>query len=392
MKSNNLQNSTLESGSQLLFMPFTNTDSSVVMATVRSGPRFDPIGKEGLSHFTEHVFFRGTRKHPSRTRLAEVLEERGAQAEAFSYHETNKYWVKCAKEDITFAVENLVERIYTSLVKKEDIEAEKGVVKEEKEVLFSNPERLIWEIWNQTLWGGEALGRVYLGSEKSIDSFTRDDVSDFIKNYYVPENIVYFVGGDINFEKVSEKIDSLSLKSALKQGLSSQKGQSFQSTKGQNINIFKNNSKDITIALGFRTVSQGHDFKEVLELISAFLGGGMSSKLRQKIMEPGYTYSIEATTENLSDTGYLVVHFTTSKNLLKKVLDIIYLTILSLTKKPLNGSELDLAKGFYIGQLKINIETPLDWAFYYSDQAIYNPGKITTLEEKVDKINKIDQI
>ena len=172
--------------------------------------------------------------------------------------------------------------------------------------------------------------------------------------------------------------------------MSSPKTQSFQPTKSQNINIFKNDSKDITVALGFRTVPHDHKLKEVLELISTFLGGGMSSKLRQEVMEPGYTYSIEATTENLSDTGCLVIHFTTGKNLLKKVLNIIYSTILSLAQKPLSSGELDLAKGFYVGQLKINTETVQDWAFYYSNQAIYAPNKIITLEEKVNKISRIN--
>lgn len=391
MRLNNLQSFTLENGSQLLFMPLAKADSSIVMATIRSGPRFDPIGKEGLSHFTEHVLFRGTRKYPSRTKLAEALERKGAQAEAFSYHETNKYWVKCAKEDMVFAAENLTERIYTSLVKEEDIEAEKGVVKEEKEVLFSNPERLIWEIWNQTLWRGEALGRVYLGEEKSINSFTKNDVLSFIKNYYIPKNIVYFVGGNVEVESVLEKTNLLSSKLVLKQNLPRIKTANFQPAKGRNINIVKNSSKDITVALGFRTVPHSHEFKKVFELISTFLGGGMSSELRQKVMEPGYTYSIEATTENLSDTGYLVIHFTTGKNLLKRVLNIIYSTILNLTQKPLSNRELNLAKGFYIGQLKINTETSLDWAFYYSNQAIYGPDKIITLEGKVSKISKINQ-
>lgn len=389
MKSNSLQSFTLKSGSQLFFMPLTSTDSCIVMATVRAGPRFDPVGKEGLSHFTEHMLFRGTKKHSSRKKLAEVLERIGAQVEAFSYYETNKYWVRCAKEDITLAAENLAERIYTSLVKEGDVEAEKGVIKEEREILFSNPERLIWEMWNQALWKEKALGRFYLGDEKSINSFTRNDVLSFIKNHYTSKNIVYFVGGNTKIEKVIERLNLLSSKLVLEQNPPNLGALNPQPARGQNINIFKNDSKDITVALGFRTVSHDHKLKEVLELISIFLGGGMSSKLRQKIMEPGYTYSIEATTENLSDTGYLVIHFTTGKNLLKKVLNIIYSTILNLAQKPLSSRELDLAKRFYIGQLKINTETVQDWAFYYSNQAIYTPNNIITLEEKVNRINKI---
>ncbi|MBU0998365.1 insulinase family protein [Patescibacteria group bacterium] len=371
-------------------MPLTNTDSSIVMATVKAGPRFDPIEKEGLSHFTEHMLFRGTKKYPSRIKLAEVLEKSGAQADAFSYYETNKYWIKSSKEDIAVATDNLAERIYASLIKKEDIETEKGVVKEEKAILFSNPEKLIWEIWNQTLWKGEGLGRVYIGNEKSIDSFTRNDVLSFIKNNYIHNNIVYFVGGNINIEKVSEKLNLFSTNTVFDQDEPDSKISNFQPVRGQNINIFRNNSKVITIALGFRTIPQNHESKTVLELISTFLGGGMSSKLKQKIMEPGYTYSIQSTTENLSDTGYLVINLTTSKNLVKKVLKIIYSVISELTQKPLKVQELELIKGFYTGQLKINNETAQDWSFYYSNQAIYSPDKMETLEEKVNRVNKIN--
>ena len=213
---------------------------------------------------------------------------------------------------------------------------------------------------------------------------------NFIKNRYTTKNIVYFVGGNINVEKDLEKLNIFSSRLILEQNPPGLEAMNSQQVKGQNINIFKNDSKDITVAVGFCTVPQGHKVKEVLELISTFLGGGMSSKLRQEVMEPGYTYSIEAITENLSDTGYLVIHFTTGKNLLKRVLNIIYSAIFSLTQKPLSIRELDLTKGFCIGQLKINTETAQDWAFYYSNQSVHTPSRIVTLEEKVNRINKIN--
>ncbi len=381
----------LKNGSLLLYIPVPHANSTIIMANIKAGPRFDPVGKDGLSHFTEHMLFRGTKKYPSRQSLIKALEGNGSQIDAFSYNETNKYWIKCPKGREQNAIENLLERLYYSLIKEKDVKEEKGVVKEEMNILYSNPEKLIWEYWNQTIWEENNLGRVYLGTEESIDSFTKKDVVSFINRYYIPKNISFIVAGDVKIEEIAKNFNQLS------GDRQSAPYQSYQSNKQQNhssfnrIKVFKNKYSDtLNVALGFKTVSKKSEDRFALDLISNYLAGGMSSKLRELVMKPGLTYSIESITEYLSDMGYLVIKFSVNKSLIKKALKIIKSEIYSLSEKCLDKDELMFIKNFYTGQSVISMESPLDWAFYYADQLDSSTtGNLISLNEKLQIISNI---
>lgn len=376
----------LNNGSLLVTVPLSRSFSATVMAIVEAGPRFDPQGKEGLSHFVEHMLFKGTKKWPSSYKLASSLEIKGSTAEAFSYHENNTYWIKSAAEDMELAIENLSERLNNSLLKEKDIETEKGVVLEELNICKSNPTLYIWELWSETLWKNHPRGRTYIGNEKSISSFTRNDVIKYLKNFYLPQRIIYVVSGKINSQKANTLFNKY---------LGSRKrninNTSFASDYKQthNLKIQQGNFENITVAIGFPTIYFGHNECRVLEIIATLLAEGFSSRLRQKVMEPGYTYSIEAYAEHLSDAGYLMIRFTTNKNNLNKVLKIILEEFKDLRSNFVSEDELALAKGYYSGSLKVNTETSYDWAKWYGGQFIFNKKKVLNLEDKIKLIKQI---
>lgn len=198
----------LADGSKLAVVALPRTIAATTMVLVKAGPRYDPIDKTGLSHFVEHMLSRGSKKWPTKTALTSTLERRGASDFAFSYHETNYYWIRSSGNDIKLVIESLADRIHHPTLREGDIAQEKNVVKEELKILRSNPEKLIWELWPETIWQGTPLGRPYLGSETEIDSFSREDIQAFRERYYRPERIVYVVSGDIDFKSTQEMFNS----------------------------------------------------------------------------------------------------------------------------------------------------------------------------------------
>lgn len=201
------QKSTLKNGSTLITVELPKSLSATFMIFSRSGPMFDPLGKTGLSHFVEHLFFKGTAKYPTSADLSRALEKYGAVSESFSYQETNTYWAKIPKDNLEVAVELLTQQLQYSLFRAEDIESEKEVVKEELSMVKSNPSSYIWELWSENIWSGNALGRIYTGSLADINSFTKDDVSNFIKHNYTSKNTVFVISGDIKLNEAKLLMD-----------------------------------------------------------------------------------------------------------------------------------------------------------------------------------------
>ncbi len=379
---------TLQNQSKLLVIPLPFSQSVTTMALVSAGPRYDAPDKDGLSHFVEHMLFKGTKKFPTSQKLASVLEKRGGSAQAYSFHETNQYWIKTIASDFELAVENLLDRMQNPLFRSLDIKTEKGVVFEELEILKSNPERLIWDLWSKTVWDGTNLGRVYLGDKATIKTFNKNDVADFFKKYYGGNSIIYAVCGNINPNKACDIFNkfirpSINTSSQIKNNhvLSTSKtNQSYQ--------LVKTEVENVTAAVGFKTVCYQNKDRFILELIASILGGGMSSRLRKNVMEPGLTYSIEAYSEHLSDTGYFMIRFSTGKNLLNQTLAVIIKELEELKHSLINKNELELAKGYFKGDLQINIETSYDFANWYARNFLLG-NTILNIEEICNLINKI---
>lgn len=380
----------LSNQSKLLVTPFSYSQSITIIALVRSGPRFDFPAKDGISHFVEHMLFRGTVKFPNSSLLASVLEKRGASVQAFSYYETNKYWVKMSTVDFELGVENLLERLQNSLFSFRDIEVEKGVVREELAILKNNPESFIWDLWSQIIWAGNDLGRVYIGNKITVNSFKRSDVIDFFSRYYEGNRIIYSVCGNIKPTNAKLAFNKfIRPASSKKYSLITSPILSVKSRRNPGKGcIYKLDTDNITVAIGFLTVSHQSQDRFSLQLIASILGGGLSSRLRKKVMQAGLTYSIEAYSEHLSDTGYFMIKFSTAKKHLNRVLNIVCGEIRNMKERLIDRDELETAKGYFTGSLRVGMETSYDFADWYGTK-FFLEGKIVNPEEECMSMNKV---
>jgi len=362
--------------------------SITTLALVHAGPRFDPSGKEGLSHFVEHMLYKGTEKFPNTKELNTKLESRGGFFNTFTYQETSKYWIKSLNSELEVAIENLLERLNHSLFRPGDIQKEKGVVGEEMRIVESNPEQLIWEIWVQAVWPGCGLGRSYIGNRETLGSINAADVINFAEKYYSGNRTVFVVCGDVLPQKVNDTFTKLMGKTQKSYVKAPDVISAPSAMIGSVVKVAKMDTQNTTVALGFPTVGYTHEDRQVLELLASLLGGGgMGSRLRRKIMEPGLTYSIEVYSEHLRDTGYFMVRFSTHRTMLGKVLDIILRELESLKRK-IDDEELAFAKSSYEGYLKVYTETSYDFTDYYANQ-FFLSGKVLDIEEKCSQIYKV---
>lgn len=380
---NQVQLHGLSDKSKLITVNLPHSLSTNVFALVKAGPRYDPIGKDGLSHFVEHMMFKGTKKRDNSYALLSEIETYGGSVNAFTYGETNKYWIKVPKEITETAIDNLTDRLFNSLFREVDIKTEKGVVGEEIRIIHSNPNQLIWEAWSEIIWKNPALRRFYNGNKDSVLGIKRQDIIDFVNNYYVGENIIFVVAGSIKPLKIKglfEKYIQSGKDKKTPRSLFPNKDNLLEQS-GRKIKIYSSGTENITVALGFNTVAFNHEDRPVLEVITSMLGGGMSSRLRKKVMEPGLTYSIESWSANLQDEGYLMIRFSTSKDNLNKVLAIIFAEIANLKEEPVTAQELNLAKGYTQGVIRVNTETSYDFAEWFAVNYFLG-GSLISPEEK----------
>jgi len=380
----------LINGSRLAVVNIPQSLVVTTMALVKAGPRYDPLDKTGLSHFTEHILLKGSKKWPTRFEMTSALEKRGASDYSFTYYEANTYWAKSVVSDLDLAIESIVDRLENPLLKEEDIETEKGVVREERQILDSNPDKLIWELWSETIWRGTSLGRYYIGGIDEINSFTQKDVSLFKDKFYLPQRTIYTVCGNVEPERTVTIFNKFLKKNKELRRITLEKDRLSLISAKKNIKLIKKKTENVNIAIGFPTIPFGHEDGFVLDLVASLLAGGMSSRLRQKIMEAGLTYAVNAYTQYLSDTGYLVVILTTGKQNLNSVLGIIKSEFSDLSNNLMNDGELDIAKGYLIGNLSVNMETTYDWAKWYAGQLLYTPLDIKSPEMEVEKILQIN--
>ncbi|MCX6726977.1 MAG: pitrilysin family protein [Candidatus Shapirobacteria bacterium] len=376
----------LKNGSNLTIIDLPDSLSLTLLALSRSGPRFDPNKKEGLSHFVEHLILDGSGKFRDKNETARILEKEGIITGAFSYQETNSYWMRGMKDSWPLMVRVLTEQIQNPLFRDEDVKTEKEIVKDELRLLIDNPDSNIWEIWAENVWQGTPLGRSFIGDSNIMESFTRIDVVNHFKNNYLASDTELVVCGDVSGGDLTDLLN----KNLVKFDRSSPRAILPVVVKREKpINVCYQDTEGMTVAYGFLTTRMADDDVIVLEVIENILAGGWGSLLRREIFQTGLTYSIECYNRNLSDTGYLMNLFTCDKNNLNKIIQLINNQLKLIKDGNLNQIEIDRAKGFLSGSLILNNEKSDDLANWFGYQKMFNSEKVLTPKEKCERVSKI---
>lgn len=375
----------LKNNLQLLTVPMPNTKAITVLALFPVGSRYEAKKQKGLSHFIEHMMFKGTTLRPTTLDLSRELDAVGAEYNAYTGRDHTGYYVKIDAAKAELALDLLSDMIFHSKFDGQEMEKEKGVIVEELNMYQDNPSLFIDQLFEETMYSGHPLGGNIGGEPATVKKMTRESLLDFYQRFYQPRNIVLILAGRINsqikklakryFEQknaASKSLKFLPLKSEI--------------LKGTRSKIKFKETDQAHLALGFPAFSYDDKKTVPLALLNLILGGTMSSRLFIEVRERrGLAYVIHSGVNNYHETGNLMIEAGLDKKRLKEAISVILAEVEKMKKVGVTAEELRRAKDHFRGQLVLRCENSNFQAEWHGKQALLMK-KIETPEQKLKRL------
>lgn len=369
------------------FIPYVNSISMGIW--IKSGSRYENTKNNGVSHFIEHMLFKGTQKRSAK-QIAEEIEELGGQINAFTGKEATCYYVKLLDEHIDVGIDILSDIIHNSRFSNEDINKEKSVIQEEINMYEDSPEDLVLDLLALSTWGEDSLSFPILGTDNSISSINREMLLNYLESTYSPENIVISIAGNFKGQELRTKLEkSFGMDNWRK------KEEHSLTTPRINNNVFAKN-KDIEqthVALTLKGIELGNEKLYTLLAINNYFGGNTSSKLFQNLREDkGYVYTIYSFPSAYLNIGMFNIYFALNGQYLNNAIDLVKDEIHSILVNKMTDIEIKKAKEQLKGSYILGLESVSSKMFGIGKselmlQKVYEPKEILT---QIDNITNED--
>ena len=313
---------TLANGTRIILAPMKSTKTVTVLVIIGTGSKNETAKNRGISHFLEHMFFKGTQKRPTKLEIAKELDSVGGSYNAFTGKEHTGFWAKVDSKHCDLALDVISDMLLDSKLTNEDIDSERGTVIEELNMFFDNPIMRIPFLFEEVLYPNNSMGWDIGGTKETVGAMSRKDFVNYYKKYYTADNCVIAVAGNFDEKNIKKKIkkyfDSINETKAKKQIKVSGKQNEVE------ILIDYKKTDQSHLCLGVRGYKSDHKDKAVLSVLSVILGGNMSSRLYMSVVEKGLAYYIQTSSDNYRETGYLATQTGVNN---KKCFDAIKLVI-----------------------------------------------------------------
>ncbi|MFC1608758.1 M16 family metallopeptidase [Patescibacteria group bacterium] len=378
---------TLRNGLRIVTAPTKGTETATVLVLVGVGSRYENEEQAGLSHFIEHMMFKGTEKRPNTLAIAEELDSIGGEYNAFTSKVKTGYWAKVDAKHADVALDVVSDMFLNSKLDGKEIEREKGTILQELAMYEDIPMRSVEDTFERLLYGRQDLGREIIGYKKTIKNFKRKDFTDYMGKYYVANDTVICVAGKIDEKKVISKLRKYFSKLNGQEKPEFKKVDEKQNSPKLKI---KNKKTDQThIALGVRGYHDNHSDKYAQSLLSVILGGNMSSRMFISIRErQGLAYYVRTSTERYQDAGYLVTNSGVEHKNLGKTIESILKEYRKIATKKVDEKELQKAKDFLKGKMVMGLESSDEVASFLAGQEVMK-DKILSPAQIYKKIEKV---
>jgi predicted Zn-dependent peptidase len=385
----------LLNGLPVVMESLKNMRSVVLGIWVKVGSRNELPEKNGISHFLEHMFFKGTKKRSAKD-IAFEIDSLGGDLNAFTSRESTTFYVKVLDEYLEKGCELLSDVFLYSAFPEEDIEKEKRIIKEEIKMIEDTPDDYIHDLFNQTIWGHSGLGQPVLGHRDTVRSFAKDDLLSHIRKYYGTKDIVISCAGNFEPEHLLFMLNKNL--GNLRRGSEPERG-APPDFKGK-LEVFRKELSEAHICLGVQGLSQASEERYSLIVLNTILGAGVSSRLFQEIREKrGLAYSIYSFIASYLDTGVWGVYAGVSRKKVREVLELILEEMNNLSDT-LNEAELQRAKNQLKGNIILGLESTssrmnniarqeIYYGRYYSPKEMMNKVDSVTLNQIKDLVSKL---
>ena len=377
----------LKNGIRFIAAPMTSTKTVTVLAVVGAGSKYENKKNNGISHFLEHMFFKGTKKRPTSQDIAEELDKVGGEFNAFTTHEYTVYYAKVDASHLDLALDVISDILINSKFDAQEIEKEKGVIIEEMNMYQDAPQRYIGDLFEKLLYGDQPAGWHTIGEKKNILTFKRSDFLDYVRNYYTALNMAISVAGNFNRDSINKKINSYFGKIASGKAKSKEKVQEKQDNP-ESLLYYKKTDQT-HFCLGVRAYNMFHSLKYAQNILTIILGGNMSSRLFTEVREKrGLAYYIHTETGEYTDSGYLVSQAGVDNKRVSEAIEVIVAEYKKIKKDGISEKELVKAKDFIKGKMALDLESSDEVASFLAGQEILK-NKIELPEEILRQINKV---
>jgi len=375
----------LENGLTLVTETMPQLRSVAVGVWLRKGSRHETEALSGISHFIEHMVFKGT-KTRSAERIAAEVDSIGGYMDAFTAKEYASFHLKVLDEHLPIALEILGDIVQNPLFDPIEMAKEKKVIFEEINMVEDTPDDLVMELFCEAFWPDHPLGRPILGTKKTVGRFRRDDLAEYFEHVYHPANVVIAAAGHLDHARTAELVHQHF--SGLRRGDALRRGRAPRPLT-RTVARSKKELEQVHVCLGTRALPQAHDERHAGYVLNTVLGGSMSSRLFQTVREKrGLVYSISSGIMSYSDAGLLTVYAGTGLDSAPEVIRLTLHELRRLCSERLPDEELRRAKDHIKGGLVLSLESSGARMSHLARQEIYF-GRQAPLDEMLEGIEQV---
>jgi len=381
----------LKNGLKVITISLEQTKAVTALVLLPCGSRYERKNINGVSHFIEHMIFKGTEKRPTALDISQELDGVGASYNAFTGKDHTGYYIKVKRDKLELALDVLSDILFFSRFAKEEIERERGVICEEIKMYQDNPLLYIEDLFEQTIFQKSSLGWMISGPQETVQKITHQQILNYKNEFYQPKNMILTLAGNFDKKRAEKLINKYfgGIKSVRKKTKTFPKFK-YKYHKLPRVNLRFQKTDQLQIALGFPAYSYFHPKIYALALLSVILGGNMSSRLFVEIREKkGLAYYIRTSSNIYQDTGCFLIRAGIDKDNLGKTLNIIFNELRKIKKEEVSKKELKKAKDFLCGRLILSLEDSANIASFYGIQNLLTK-KILEPEEKIKKIKQVN--
>ncbi|MCF7830589.1 insulinase family protein [Candidatus Gracilibacteria bacterium] len=371
---------------QAVEMPGTNVVTTLILAG--AGSRYEDISIAGISHFLEHMFFKGAKKYPTPKSVAEAVDSFGGEFNAFTGKEYAGYFVKSGQENLSKALDVLSDMLLFSKFDSPEIDRERGVILEEMAMYLDAPMYQISWDFEQLVFGDQPLGRDQIGTKELIKSVTSEQFKQYKNELYVPENMVITVAGAVN-EKTLDEVEKFFQFNNQSQNRKSLPFDANITTEKFKIRIKK--TEQYHVSLGVRALAETDERFPALKVLATILGGNMSARMFQRIREQkGLCYSIRTQVDEFTDTGLLTTRAGVKLDDVLRAVEAIRHEYDDIIENGITNEELLKAQNYLCGKVDLKTEDTEEVAHHFGkDSLLYNITEdFDSWKNKIRKVTK----
>ena len=381
----NVRREVLPNGLTILTEEMQQIRSTSIGIWIKTGSRHEESERNGISHFVEHMLFKGTTSRSAQD-IARQVDSIGGNMDAFTAKECICFNIKILDEHLPIAMDILSDLVLNPVFAAKDILRERGVILEEIKMDEDSPDYLVHEIFTQNFWKDHPLGKPILGTKETVRKFEQAMLFDYYGGFFYPGNMIISAAGSLNHERFAELVRrKFSHLTPKQNGFKQTAPQTFSKIIARN----KKSLEQVQICMGVPALHIADDRRYVAYVLNTLLGGGMSSRLFQNIREnQGLCYAIYSDLNSYRDTGCLSIFAGTSQEWAPKVVESVVGEFRNLKKEPVSDEELNRAKAQLKGSLMLSLESSTARMSNLARQEMYF-DRFFSLDEIIERIESV---